>query len=1325
MHSEDDSERLLQLLRGKRRTIAAICDITRRMWHIAVYQAGICATLRNLEAKVKRLEHAPSVDNDELARLHNTFISLSKRCSGQLTSAWSPDGESHSDAAGQILNAVRIMKSIKHLRHAVSLTPEECLRRAISRSCLSTKGDREEIASLLLNLYRTKNLINYKGGRSQNDVITCRWPSGEQTLQIHHGNRTTPEYDINIFNSLRVALRLLPARLHAADIHFWVHEQTREHYRACFSADCIRAFQELSAVVNRQTSRNISLDSITSLFASCRGARFYRLLLETASNAGYFSPIIQRNRLTPKVNVRPAKFDPEFLLTSLFGVPFSIPGLSDLFGGGLRLGLPTLKSKSGSGKEHRQHTEQNGFGRVSLIRGEYGAGKSILSQLMAVDIARKGGIAIVIVLESSFEETIAGLAGFGIDTSGDSFAIVRKLEELGSQIRNSSKGILAVFSHFDDVPDSSSDAIHVPVAYDSILGQIEEYSEVLSGANSRLRLIVIDPINALLQHDQYSDSTETDDPHGTATGASPESSGTTLRRERVRERFQTLKTLQMLKKSGMNLIVTAEEDALGWMNFGEDIADTVIRLSTNRLHNPRYTKRVLSITKSRLQREHRGEHPFSIVSGTGFDITPTTAAIAAGLNARVRKQIPAGKFGLKSLDRILSCEISTGDVILLRGPVGTLKTQIGIAFLNGSRPLPGVPSSRPPGPAASRSLLISNRLINQDSLATKFQSSIRKPGALPRICAIPKGFYTAGHIFQLIRQSFEDARAEGVIIDRVLLDNPSEWTHSAPLTATDPGFPQTLIGLFLKSRGVATLVTDRLLAPESEWSQTLLAEADIRIDLELAELNGVEQVTLRVRKTDSMLHDRQPHVVNFTGNDIELEEAWFDIGKDGTAAPLKVDILGHVETVAQRNYLDSKLSTIRSAIAPNANLQILNRYDLGFMLDFARTGDSSRVQIIQIDECELDWGKNKGLRKLPLGTFEADLKSVKERLRNHVLLNDHSIIAAPLYDNLSLLALQGNPSDYTDHLGDWQQLADFVEGQQKDNNTVVFDFPKGTAENYNCLFLEILLSLIRSAQQSADSKTKQAAKDLETRFFSQQVTQQQDITELLEHELAAKAAALFARLGRAAYRYQLRQGRDEHRQSDSASLGRYHVCESARIVRHWFTTLYQHIASGSGANYHVTHLPNGVSTSGAWFVGVLSRSRASDLADSIIKQLTSRLANIDRLNQFVGLPVREDSYTIAGTDITKGVIPLKSLRPEFFWSVSRKPIQRSGFKNYISISDVIAGNLIQLLSLNEESVLPTIDEDAARCVANMRESIRMVMKSQTDTAPRTSIRPTR
>ena len=83
------------------------------------------------------------------------------------------------------------------------------------------------------------------------------------------------------------------------------------------------------------------------------------------------------------VSIRSTVIDAEYLLSNLFGIPTSIRGFDELFGGGGLMLTEELHLAD-------PHTPP---GRTVLVIGRYGTGTSHLSMQLAIEVAQKGGLA--------------------------------------------------------------------------------------------------------------------------------------------------------------------------------------------------------------------------------------------------------------------------------------------------------------------------------------------------------------------------------------------------------------------------------------------------------------------------------------------------------------------------------------------------------------------------------------------------------------------------------------------------------------------------------------------------------------------------------------------------------------------------------------------------------------------------------------------------------------------------------------------------------------------------------------------------------------------
>ena len=163
----------------------------------------------------------------------------------------------------------------------------------------------------------------------------------------------------------------------------------------------------------------------------------------------------------------------------MFGLPTAIPGLDDLFGGG---GLMLMEAAPG-----RAGTQRIG-GRAVLTVGPFGTGKSLLSLQVAVEVARKGGVAWVMPLEQTTEECLYALQSTGGLPDGSPLRVATTVPEALHLLENpdGERGALILLR---SIKESFRDFVD---AFDEHVRLMQKYP---------LRLIVVDPVSALSQNE--------------------------------------------------------------------------------------------------------------------------------------------------------------------------------------------------------------------------------------------------------------------------------------------------------------------------------------------------------------------------------------------------------------------------------------------------------------------------------------------------------------------------------------------------------------------------------------------------------------------------------------------------------------------------------------------------------------------------------------------------------------------------------------------------------------------------------------------------------
>jgi KaiC/GvpD/RAD55 family RecA-like ATPase len=530
--------------------------------------------------------------------------------------------------------------------------------------------------------------------------------------------------------------------------------------------------------------------------------RVLEFFLESCRLVNY----IQVSDRIGRLEIRAQDIDPEYLLCQLFGIPTAIRGLDELFGGG---GLMLVESALDSSLPQIS-------GRAVLSMGPFGTGKSLLALQMATEVARKGGAAWIMPMEQTTEECLYSLESMGMLSGELPFRIAHSVPKAIQLLEN---------------PDAEKGALFlirtIKERFDDFAIAFEENARLMN--RYPLRLIVVDPITAVSQQDSSADM-----------------------------RSKMLRLFEAVTSAGTNIWLVAEEDSHGGTLVEQSIADTVIHLTHQRMHG--YSQRCIEVTKSRLQREQRGMHDFSIGPGRGFTVFPSPAAVRSKLQKRsVRVPDTPVAFGLPSIDAVLGkTSLYSGDVIVLDGPSGSGKSYVAMAFLLSSD-LPRSGDSS----AADTAMLVTNveaelsarrQLEDVYSMARHKAGFTRRPTAVD-VIGIPGGYVKPGYILQRIEDEFERARLRRDSIARVVVDNIVNMELGCPFISADHTFGDTLVDLLRKHRVTSLFVCrEEIRNSEARLQQSIVNGADCMLRFTVRDAKR----HVEIRKSRGMHHQTGP-----------------------------------------------------------------------------------------------------------------------------------------------------------------------------------------------------------------------------------------------------------------------------------------------------------------------------------------------------------------------------------------------------------------------------------------------------------------------------------
>ncbi|HEX7317898.1 MAG TPA: ATPase domain-containing protein [Pyrinomonadaceae bacterium] len=1000
------------------------------------------------------------------------------------------------------------------------------------------------------------------------------------------------------------------------------------------------------------------------------------------------------------VTVLPNSFDAEYLLSNVFGMPTSIKGFDDLFGGGgvmLKEYPPHL---------HAPPLDKNVFpapslpGRTILIIGRFGTGKSLLSLQLAAEVARKGGLAWIMPLEQTAEECLYTLESMRVLPQDDSVVVatMRRVPAASTTKPAPAAEIAKASGAAEESPDHSAldeaaKEAEAEAADQATLDKVLDKAYGDKGA-----VIILTTIK-----DSYNDFLKTFEVDAQKMGKYPlrlmcVDPINSISRDKDSRllRTQTMAALDKVKKAGINVILVAEEGsgAENELAFEQNIADTVINLSIRPRHD--YSQRYIEITKSRLQRAQQGAHPFSIRPGEGFRIFPSSAAVSASIRARsIGPPETPIEFGLPSLDDLLGQDsLAEGDVIVFQGAGGSYKTPLGLLFLLGAnrsvRAKQGKEVS-PQTPLRPQSLLVtrdsevavehllSRRWVKNFTLA---QRRAKKPVKWDsqegrediRVCSIRSPFAKPGYIIQKLEEELKAAYKRGCWIERIMIDNIAHWEMSSPFIRDDEVFGDVLID-FLRRRQLTSLLICGELPRDSKAAlqRSIINNADCLMHFSQSEVMGINRVTIRVVKTRDMKHSRDLGQLTFDEEGIRVEVSpHLRMGPGGKIIPLKIRLFLHSTTKLQRAYNDKFLQTLKSSYSQDVRVERQDFYRINDPLNpsapFQQPADE--LHLIQLDEFQVPALGRRGDPDESLAVFTMSPEEERE-WRDYIPrlvegVRSHTrYLAVPFYSNISLLAYHASILKEED-IASWESMAEANDRWERDpspSQSLFFDFRRATGEDYNCLFFEMLLG-------------KRPARDIPRHG------QHCSLRDWLLGDDALETARTYWRLSRRAHMSGSRDA-DQRRRGQPAPA---EPEPSAVVWRHWYGSLNQIMADMSPAerqDIRVSTLPGKVTVAGDWYLGIPRNSASPSVGVNIVKLLASKEAELERLQAGVGLPTRTTFYdSMLGEQAgTTSVLPYFTISVSDLKAAVTNPFRRSGFGCYSQLSPVISYHLQRILEL--------------------------------------------
>ena len=1075
------------------------------------------------------------------------------------------------------------------------------------------------------------------------------------------------------------------------DIQFFYYRSVCKAFGLTYCPEVASGFYTLGEQINRiveptlKTSRGISFEkTLRPSLCKVANSRYVDAFLECCFSSRYFG--IYRSQLRDETLVRArGTTDPEYLLSSLFSVTTAEPGLNQLFGGS----GPVMTITD----SHRHKPTMPG--RVMMVSGRHGSGKSALALFLATEVARKGGVVWYFTTEQTVQEVLFTLRTVTSGLAQDIRVITQAPEAISfaADSRKPDEGALLILGLAD-------------VSQQDVWNYLELHSKLSESKRDSfsLRLAVIDSLSAVCHRPMANKP----DKEGEPVKQFPAADAFSLRRD-------VNKGLEQCTVDGMNVLLLDElTDQASENNYSlvRNLADCVIELTVDSpiaYASHGYARRHIEILNSRFQRDQRGRHSFSIAAPDGIVVTPSPPAVNARISSRRRetRRHPEG-IGLKALDQILAAEtLHSGELNVVLGKAGTFKTELGAAFLSALRQTePKLEGSRRVG------MFVTMRMGASDFEKAFNSVYSYKPNEslkdCVRVCRIPSGFVTPGEILKRIESEISDARSSRQMISRIVLDEVGEWPSFSPFIQDDASFGPALLNFFAHF----PLVVMATLAPDeakrnNRLQQFFIDNAARFIELQRFVHGGKQRALLRVVQSPGMRHKRDAFELRMRSDgrlQLDSRPSLFEPSEDGVHAVAGIQLYLQTESLQQQRYNARIRDQLRAVML--SSVEVENQDHLSGIGDLSQLGLSvvDKLQLLQIDGFRLNG--NQASHKLPqLHELELsnlyDVKDVKgsEFTKRFLprfterMLQDNKLVSVPYYDNLSFLV---GHEERLKNLGlsfetlSWEDIAKQCDKVGEDEELApFFDFPQVSNENYNTLFMEILF------QQSKNSV--QSIAELRT---------------LLRSESGNEAISLFYRLGHAARRYHLRkieESKDfKHGKINLMSpreLGpsRYLVCSQSTVWRHWFTTYHQMLSYGGvrgEKNYSIQDpdqillraLPGGLTTAGEWYLCIPEHCAVPAAGNSVLELLINEAADRERFELGVGLPVHLQAYpqnlqevkTVRSTELTVG----------FFHAIQQDPkIDRSQLDGYTVYAPFLGSWLQRLLGIptkSKNAVMPTM-----------------------------------
>ncbi len=1051
--------------------------------------------------------------------------------------------------------------------------------------------------------------------------------------------------------------------------------------------------QEFIDGFNRLNSQTVSRRDLLKLALGTPGddaGRWTQGLLETLESLALVT-FAEQQRDGYRLRF---KADPAFLFANLFGRSTGVEGLDYLLFGGLWVPAG----------------QRCGENLTAVIRGPAGVGKSTLGLGIGAQVAARGGVCLYFRFEP------------------DESAILRQLSQFHGRllpffdVRSHRRNILHAAADASqprlgkaragqfwiaDLPGGPREVIRETVAQRARMAEeFEENAVGLpkgSGPAPPLDSGKIAVFDSISSAEDY--------------GADPSEWRGFL--------FELSQTLRVMGY----VVVYLVETNLRAQNepFEEYVADVDAELCSQPAEASAYAFRLIELKKTRWQTSHRGKHPYSIQTGVGMLVFPSSAAV---INARRHREVRV-RFNERNLihpgiENFSACFNSPshpgnpvrwwqmGSVTAVIGPRGTQKTEFGKAFAEAVRPADSTPSEAPAkgrrarGKDAGASSALSLHFADEfQSALSEFRPSMRRPcafgvrydvpltgnagadGVAPRVCYVlfRSGFLNSGQVLQTVRDLLAEHRRAQTPIRRAVISDAGNLASCFPSLHADPLFVPTLCDLLSSEAVTSVLVYSepKQHANDHVMEQVRSAAENI-IRFSLVRYEGRERTALTVERSCNSSHNRQTcELVEHAGRLCVRPSFGLAVAfRSGLAVEAEVRILLDAGTQLQKAY-HSEIRAFHHTL-DSYRVQVLDYTSCRSrrQMPARLAGKQQGLWIVQFDAYELPPSSESGedFQGARVVDLVGQCPQLAKELDTMVCLpgpKHSSRYSLPYFLNPSLLTARKDFLEYAATRPAWAAIAqgegnygwdELLECAQAFAASVgeeappLFDLAFETQETLNCLFLEILFSLV-------DNPWRQPAVAWWGPAAAYRLSS--------AHAALARACGILADALRGSW------------PPASPSSGRGTAERPPAVFcRHWYTTFRaaEKLSSArrldGSRDFVWLRLPRGVHSSGDWHFSILEGSTGPARGvEILLEQFINSERAVDLLARGVGLP------------------PYRSLYEESF-GLSRQPltwflpyikgegvIYRSRIRNYRAIAPMMGTILDDMLARSAPAAKPS------------------------------------